>query len=824
MKKKQFISLLLLFPIFLWAQKTERDLSSEHWTFRKVNDTKWLTAKVPGTVHTDLLANKIIPDPFSGSNEKQLQWIENEDWQYQTTFTISESEIKHRHCMLQFDGLDTYAEVILNGTKILSADNMFRTWKVDVKNLLKMGTNKLEITFESAVRKAKKEAEKLKYTLPGDEKVFARKAQYHFGWDWGPRFVTAGIWKKITLQMYDATVLNDVQYELKSIKDGYARLQFVTEVNSDTDGIFSLKLNDKIQTATIKKGRSMILMNYEIQNAKLWWCHGLGEPNLYPIEINLLDENGKVLDGKKMNIGLRTLELVQEKDSIGKSFYFKLNGVPVFMKGANFIPPDSFLPRAKASTYESIVRNAANANMNMLRVWGGGVYADDAFYEACDKNGILVWQDFMFACSMYPGDEAFLENVKEEIKDNVTRLQNHPCIALWCGNNENDEGWHNWGWQKQYHYTEADSSKIWNDYQKLFHELIPQTLKSILPKNEDRYWPSSPSIGWGRKESLLSGDAHYWGVWWGMEPFSVYQEKVGRFMSEYGFQGMPDVKTFEAFAPKNELNLASESVKNHQKHPTGYQTINEYMSRDYVIPTKFEDYVYVSQLLQAKGMKTAIEAHRMAKPYCMGSLFWQLNDCWPVTSWSAVDYYGRWKALQYQAKRSFENVLISIKESSNAYEVYVCNDDLESYEGNFEVELLDFNGKKIWNTEMHGMVAANSSQKYGALPKHLEQYDFKHQVLSVKFTSKTKTFQALYYFVEPKELQLLKPNIKLSKIDELTYEVSSDVLAKDVFLSTEQEVLFSDNFFDLLPNQKLLIKLDKPAKKIKIKSLFDTLP
>lgn len=825
MKKPQlFLLLLALLPKLLLAQKIERDLSLEHWVFKKVGDSKWLRAKVPGTVHTDLLANKIIPDPFVGDNEKQLQWVENEDWQYQTVFTVSQTELNKANCILQFDGLDTFAEVTLNGNKILSANNMFRTWKVDVKKLLKLGENKLEITFDSAVKRAKSEARKLTYTLPGEEKVFARKAQYHFGWDWGPRFVTAGIWRKASLQFYDDVVLAQVQFRQKSIVDGYARLEFINEIKSTTEGIFSLRINDKIQTVSLRKGVNMVMMNYEIQHAKLWWCNGLGEPNLYPFEISLL-KDGKPIDSKKMDIGLRTIELVQEPDSIGKSFYFKLNGVPVFMKGANVIPPDSFLQRATTSTYQTIVKNAVDANMNMLRVWGGGVYADDAFYEACDKSGILIWQDFMFACAMYPGDDGFLGNVREELKDNVSRLQNHPSIALWCGNNENDEGWHNWGWQKQYNYTEDDSTKIWNDYKKLFHELIPQTLQSILPKNENRYWPSSPSIGWGRKESLLSGDSHYWGVWWGMEPFETYQKKVGRFMSEYGFQGMPDIKTFEAFTKKDELNFDSEAVKSHQKHPTGYKTINEYMGRDYIIPNKFEDYIYVSQLLQAEGIKTAIEAHRMAKPNCMGTLFWQLNDCWPVTSWSAVDYYGRWKALQYQVKRSFDNCLATVKEDKDSYKIFIVNDDLNQFEVQFDMALLNFSGEKLWSEVTTKVIPATSNSVRIEIPKNkFSKFNLRDAVLSLTMSSEIKGGTTLFYFVKPKDLKLTKPNINIKKLDELTYQITSDVLAKDVFLSADEDVFFSDNFFDVLPGEKVTIKLDKPVRHVKVKSLFDTLP
>lgn len=808
--------------MILLSQNSQRSLNNEVWKFKQKNKENWLPAKVPGTVHTDLFANKIIPNPFYGNNEKQLQWIENEDWNYETSFSISKAELQNENIFLQFDGLDTDAEVFLNGSKILVADNMFRTWNVDVKKKLQLGNNKLEIVFYSSVKKGKEASKKVSYILPGDEKIFTRKAQYQYGWDWGPRFVTAGIWKNVNLQFWNTATITNVKFNQKELNYQNATLEFTAEIKSNSKGIFRLKINDKIEEIQLSKGLNQIVIPYQIKNPKYWWTNGLGDAYLYDFEINLL-QNKQSLSKKNLKIGLRTIELVQEKDAIGKSFYFKLNGVPVFMKGANYIPPDSFLPRTTDSIYQSIVKNAVDANMNMLRVWGGGVYADDAFYDACDANGILVWQDFMFACAMYPGDKKFLNNVKNEVVDNVNRLQNHPCMALWCGNNESDEGWHNWGWQKQYHYSKQDSTKIWNDYEKLFHQVIPKTIDSLVSKEKNRYWPSSPSIGWGRKESMLQGDSHYWGVWWGKESFEVYEKKVGRFMSEYGFQGMPDLKTFYEFVPNEDLNLDSEAVKNHQKHPTGYQTINEYMERDYPVPKRFEDYVYVSQLLQTEGMKTAIEAHRRAKPNCMGTLFWQLNDCWPVTSWSSVDYFGRWKAFQYQAKRSYENLLVSITEVEDHYVVYIVNDNLLPYRGNLTLELIDFNGIKLWEVNLKSNVQPGSSAAHFVISKKdFEKFDLKNAVLSATFETKNKFASANYYFVKPKELQLTKPNIKINRINDLTIEISSDVLAKDVYLYSDGDAFFSDNYFDILPNQIIKISLSKPSATVVVKSLFDT--
>lgn len=820
----RIISLLfLLLSKDVFSQQSERNLSSEQWQFSKSGENKWLPATIPGTVHTDLLKNNLIPNPFFGVNEKKLQWIEEENWVYQTSFSITKNEIDNQNILLQFDGLDTDAIVYLNDSKILSTNNMFRTWKVEVKKLLKVGKNELRVEFLSSVKKAKEESKKLPYVLPGDEKVFVRKAQYQFGWDWGPRFVTCGIWKKVSLHYWNSASISTVKYNQKRLTKELAELEFLVQINSDVDGKFKINLNNDSQDVVLKKGVNTLKLNHSIQNPKLWWTNGLGEAHLYDFILSI-SKSLTVIDSKSLKIGLRTIELIQKKDTIGTSFYFKLNGVPVFIKGANYIPTDSFLPKAKDADCQKIVQNAVDANMNMLRVWGGGVYADDAFYDECDKNGILVWQDFMFACAMYPGDLDYMDNVKHEIIDNVTRLQNHPCIALWCGNNESDEGWHNWGWQKQYNYSKKDSTQIWSNYKKLFHEVIPKTLDSLLSKNENRYWPSSPSIGWGKKESLIQGDSHYWGVWWGKEPFEVYKKKVARFMSEYGFQGMPDLKTLQSVVNDDELNLQSESIKNHQKHPTGYETINEYMQRDYVVPTKFEDYVYVSQLLQADGIKTAIEAHRRAKPYCMGTLYWQLNDCWPVTSWSSVDYYGRWKALHYQAKRSFENLLISYDENKDNYLIYMINDNIESINGVFEVVLSDFKGKVLWDAIATGFAEGNSSEIYFEIPKkEFDKFLLTDVVLQSIITADEKVVKSEFYFVKPKELNLSKPTIQIIKIDQTTIEITSDVLAKNVFLSADEDVFFSDNYFDVLPNQKVTVKLSKPVKTINTKSLFDTL-
>ncbi|MBK5284747.1 MAG: glycoside hydrolase family 2 protein [Bacteroidia bacterium] len=812
-----------------------------NWRFRKSGDAEWLPSTVPGTVHIDLLANKKIPDPFFGTNEKDLQWIEDVDWEYQTVFSVDEKYFQQSTIELQFEGLDTYAKIFLNDSFILSADNMFRRWSVDVKRLLKEKDNRLLIHFESAVKTGRELAKHLPYKLPGDEKVFTRKAQYQYGWDWGPRFVTCGIWKNIRIISWDEIKLLDVSAEQKSLNDSLAVINFRFQVNCIKKGKYDFSVSENSKTAVNKffiliAGIQEISIPMEIKNPQRWWSNGLGEPYLYQFACVVLSQN-KILDKKNISVGLRTIALIQENDTTGKSFYFKLNGVPVFMKGANWIPADNFLPRMTKEKYRKLLVKAKEANMNMLRVWGGGVYESNDFYSLCDSLGILVWQDFMFAGGMYPGDSSFVNNVREEVADNVKRLRNHPCIALWCGNNEIDEGWKNWGWQNQYNYSKKDSAKMWNDYLKIFHQTIPDIVS--LYDNSRPYWESSPSIGWGHKESLTQGDSHYWGVWWGMEPFEEYEKKVGRFMSEYGFQGMPSLSTFRKFCDEKELSLTSGAVKNHQKHPTGYETIQKYLERNYKQPSRdlgIESYIYVSQLLQAEGMKTAIEAHRRAMPYCMGTLFWQLNDCWPVTSWSSIDYFNTPKAVYYTIQKAYSKYHISAELKDGNVTVTSVSDDTADTKAKFKISLTDFTGNILWSDS--GKIVLKKQSSEGFYPIVLEDMVrgiterrvFFRMELTVK---STQVSENVFYFVKPKDLLLDKTEIQYSIEPGVnrSYSISlyTNSLAKNVFIDFgDMNVSLSDNYFDLFPKERKVItvftetKLNLLNEKLKITSLVDS--
>lgn len=815
----------LLIQNLIFAQFSERNLSSENWKFKNSKDKNWLSATVPGTVHLDLMNNKMIPDPYIDENEKKVQWIENEDWDYQTSFKILSKELENQNAELIFNGLDTFSEIYLNGKLLKKTDNMFRKWEIPVKNNLKIGENILQIKFKSAVNVGKELAKKFPFTMPESPRSFVRKAQYQFGWDWGPRLVTAGIWKDVKLNFWNQAKLENVKIEQKSLTKQKAELNVQTEIFAQIEGKYFLLINNKKENIQLKKGKNTIQIPFIINNPKLWQPNGWGDPNLYDLKISL-QKDSKILAEKAERIGLRTVELIQEKDEKGKSFYFKVNGNPIYAKGTNWIPSDSFTPRITKENYQKLIQDSKEANMNMIRVWGGGIYEDDEFYRACDENGILVWQDFMFAGSFYPADENFQKNVEFEVKDQVERLQNHPSLALWCGNNEIDEAIVNWGYQKQFKYSKEDSLQVWKDYKKIFHEVIPNAIKKYASNDKQIYWESSPSIGWGHKESLTEGDSHYWGVWWGEQPFEMYNEKVPRFASEYGFQGMPTLETTKSmFSGKPDLNLQNGTIKAHEKHSRGWEIIDNYMKRDYNIPTDFMKYNYVSQLLQARGMQIAIEAHRRAKPYNMGTLYWQLNDCWPVVSWSSIDYLGNWKALHYQIKRSFENQVILTEEKDEILNFYAINDELKKFEDvKIEIQVVDFNGKILndLTTVQNGKILDGIVKFDHIEIKNLIKYSNKNEVL-LKLTLKDETkkviAQSNYFFVKPKDLKLLKPNIQIKKISSTEIEISTDVLAKDVYLMGDTH--FSDNFFDLLPNTSRKITLSKPLEKVDVMSLWD---
>jgi beta-mannosidase len=816
---------------------------ADGWQFREAGSGDWLKAAVPGTVHTDLLAAGKIPDPFYRTNERDLQWIDKKDWEYCTTLDIDAATLAHEHVELVFLGLDTFADVFVNDALVLKADNMFRRWTVDIKAQVKPGTNELRIVLRSPVQEGLKRLAAHGYPLPavvdwseigglGDKHVsmFVRKAGYHFGWDWGPRFVTSGIWRPVELRAWSGVRIDDLAIVQNSVTAHEARVTAVFEILADAAGpavveIAAAPAITARQTIDLKPGLNVARLNLTIAKPRLWWSNGLGEAHLYEFSGQVVAERGR--DSKSVKTGLRTVKLVQKPDADGTSFYIELNGVPVFMKGANYIPNDNFLPRVSHADYDRVVKSAADTHMNMLRVWGGGIYENDEFYDLCDRHGILIWQDFMFACTMYPGDQAFLDSIRAEAIDNIRRLRGHASIALWCGNNEIDTAWQNdvpnGGWKWKESYSEAQRAELWATYSDIFHKILPQAVAEHDPARF--YWPSSPLSAWDGKDGVKhadltlkqqSGDIHSWGVWWAQRPFSSYRTFVGRFMSEYGFQSFPELKTIAAFAEPGDYDIFSDVMKAHQRSSIGNGTIRTYMERDYKVPKDFRQFLYVGQVLQAEGIKIAMEAHRARKPFCMGSLFWQINDCWPVASWSSIDYYGRWKALQYFARKSYAPELVTASVESETLRIAVVSDRLKDRAATLTLTLMDFRGNVLKTAKDNLVLPANGVVSFSMPMKNLLADASPNEVLlhASLAAGTAQLAEDILYFAPVKDLALpVAPVAVTTKPagDGLAIALHSPVLVKNLYLSfNDADGFFSDNYFDLLPNTTKAVHF-KPA-------------
>jgi beta-mannosidase len=794
------------------------------WTFRQVGKEEWHKANVPGSVHTDLLAHKLIEDPFYRDNEPKLQWVGKADWEYRTTFDAPAALLKRRNVELVFEGLDTYATVYLNERQVLEADNMFRTWRVDAKPHLKAGANTLRVVFRSPINEVLPRMKTLGYELPASndqgEKTspHTRKAPYQYGWDWGPRFVTCGVWKPARLEAWDDVRIDNLRVLQRRLDDNLAVLSVEAEVVSAVEAEAALSIEVPVNSSSsaggrasvrLRKGLNRVAATVSIMGPERWWPAGLGAQKLYTV-LARLRLKGVRADEAQTRVGLRTLELRQQPDSAGKSFMFVVNGVPVFAKGANWIPADSFPERVTRERYLHLLQSARDANMNMLRVWGGGYYESDEFYELCDELGLMVWQDFMFACSMYPGDEKFLESVRAEATDNVRRLRNHPSVVIWCGNNEVETAWQHWGWKDKL------PAKLWDDYKKVFHGVLPEVVAKEDPTRP--YWPSSPSSNLEEdSDSQRMGDVHYWEVWHASKPFDYYERQRPRFMSEYGFQSFPNIETVRAYTEPSDHDIQSPVMLAHQKHPRGNQLIREYMLRDFPEPKDFESFLYASQVLQAEGIRVGSEHLRRLMPHNMGALYWQLDDCWPVASWSSVDYFGRWKALQYYARRFYAPVLLSPHVEGGEVKLYVVSDRTEPLRAELRSRLLDFEGLALSETFGPVEVAPLTSKSYRSLPVAplLEGKDPAGVFLHCELVEDGRVVSSNVLFFRPfKELRLPAPNVSaqvapapvVRGVGANVVTLSTDTLARGVYLSAEGlDGSFADNFFDLLPGRKLSV-------------------
>ena len=807
----------------------------EGWKFRQARLTNWYPATVPGVVHTDLLQNKIIEDPFFRLNERGLQWIDKEDWVYETCFTLAADMMRKENMELVFEGLDTYADVYLNDECILKANNMFRRWSIPVRQYIREENNILKVYFHSPVKIDVPKWDALPYQYPASNdqsengglfnkkiSIFARKAGYHYGWDWGPRLVTSGIWRPVYIRAWSDLRINDVFIEQKEVGAGRAVIAGHVELDADKDmdGVL-VTITDEATgrvlgewQADLKRGTNRVTVDFVLHKPKLWWSNGLGEPFLYRFRTDII-AGGELLDSKTERVGIRSLKVVHQPDKDGHTFYIELNGRPVFAKGANYIPSDNFLPRVTPENYKRTILDAAGVNMNMLRVWGGGIYENDVFYDLCDEHGIMIWQDFMFACSMYPAEGALLDNIHQEAVDNVKRLRNHACIALWCGNNECQDAWLGWGWKREIERQNKEyADKIWAQYRQQYHVTLPGVVREYAPGTF--YWPSSPFAFEGEMSGTTDGDRHYWSVWHGKAPISDYDSEKSRFFSEYGFQSFPEFESVKRYAPYPEdWDIRSEVMMSHQRggdHANGL--IETYLLNEYKKPRDFRAFLYMNHVLQGDAIKTAIESHRRQMPYNMGTLFWQHNDCWPVASWASRDYYGRWKAQHYYVRKAYDDILISPVVEGDDLKVYAVSDRLENTSGRLQLQVCQFDGTVVHHWGKSVGISGNDSRVCFSAPlaKLLEGADRGTVYVRVDYTDKSgRVYHNNYCLDKQKNMNYPKVDLQTEvRSIEGGYEVtvSADKFARAVCLSVaDNESVYSDNYFDVQPKSSVQVQV-----------------
>lgn len=807
----------------------------EGWKFRQARLTNWYPATVPGVVHTDLLQNKIIEDPFFRLNERGLQWIDKEDWVYETCFTLAADMMRKENMELVFEGLDTYADVYLNDECILKANNMFRRWSIPVRQYIREENNILKVYFHSPVKIDVPKWDALPYQYPASNdqsengglfnkkiSIFARKAGYHYGWDWGPRLVTSGIWRPVYIRAWSDLRINDVFIEQKEVGAGRAVIAGHVELDADKDmdGVL-VTITDEATgrvlgewQADLKRGTNRVTVDFVLHKPKLWWSNGLGEPFLYRFRTDII-AGGELLDSKTERVGIRSLKVVHQPDKDGHTFYIELNGRPVFAKGANYIPSDNFLPRVTPENYKRTILDAAGVNMNMLRVWGGGIYENDVFYDLCDEYGIMIWQDFMFACSMYPAEGALLNNIHQEAVDNVKRLRNHACIALWCGNNECQDAWLGWGWKCEIERQNKEyADKIWAQYRQQYHVTLPGVVREYAPGTF--YWPSSPFAFEGEMSGTTDGDRHYWSVWHGKAPISDYDSEKSRFFSEYGFQSFPEFESVKRYAPYPEdWDIRSEVMMSHQRggdHANGL--IETYLLNEYKKPRDFRAFLYMNHVLQGDAIKTAIESHRRQMPYNMGTLFWQHNDCWPVASWASRDYYGRWKAQHYYVRKAYDDILISPVVEGDDLKVYAVSDRLENTSGRLQLQVCQFDGTVVHHWGKSVGISGNDSRVCFSAPlaKLLEGANRGTVYVRVDYTDKSgRVYHNNYCLGKQKDMDYPKVDLQTEvRSIEGGYEVtvSADKFARAVCLSVaDNESVYSDNYFDVQPKSSVQVQV-----------------
>ena len=774
--------------------------------------------QIPGTVLSGLRAAGKIKDPFYRTNEDATRALFWKDYVFTRTFDVDEELLAQQHIVLVCEGLDTLAEISINGTFLAKTDNMHRTWKFQAKKLLHPGKNEIQIVFRSVLRFIEdypyEAHKKINYIPCGSMKgnQLLRKAHSMFGWDWGPQTIDAGIFRDIYLQGYSHARIEDIRIHQQHAKNVSVQTS-ITLSESVPGQKLCVELSEDgadkpLQTKLCKTNADGVAaVDFVIENPKLWWPNDYGDQPLYIVRTTLLDEDGTNLESITRRIGLRTLTISQEKDEWGNEFAFCVNGVKIFTRGGNYIPDDCLYTRITEKKLDYILESCRRAHFNCVRVWGGGYYPSDAFYDLCDEKGLIVWQDLMYACNVYDVTDAFAENCRQETYDNVRRLRHHASLGLWCGNNEIESAWDHWGdFQKETPYLRAD-------YIRLFEEVLPKAVQEA--DGETFYWHSSPSSGgcFDNPDDANRGDTHYWDVWHGQKPFTDYRKYFFRFCSEFGFQSFPCAKTVNSFTLEDDRNIFSRVMESHQKNDAANGKMLYYLSENLRYPKDLTHLLYASQVLQGMAIKYGVDHWRRNRGRCMGTLYWQINDDWPAPSWSSIDYFGRWKALHYMAQKFYAPHAVSMTLEDHRCHVYFSNESFETTEYSLTLSIRDLSGNVLETYETKGNSPAFSAIET-AVVDICSWEDQKDDVFleAVIHTKDQKVLKDVETLVPYKYLNLKNPVISTEAEetnDAFILHISSDCFAPFVALDFDDaDVIFSDNFFHLTDKtvQDIIVK------------------